>query len=76
MGCHCMEHIFTNLTTALWFGEKLQNRKEKRQRDRSKLHSGERSSRDEFTTTILHIRSVSSSQFWQIKRLIGEMCSF
>lgn len=60
------------LPTALWFGEKLQNRKEKRQRNRSELHSGERSSRDKFTTTILRIRS----QFWQIKRLIEKMFWF
>lgn len=51
--------FFVNLTTVPLFGESLQNRKEKRQRDRSKLHSGERSSADEFLTTILHIRSVS-----------------
>lgn len=39
MGCCYREHIFVNLTIALWFGEKLQNRKANRQRDRSKLQS-------------------------------------
>lgn len=35
------KHILSALTIALWFGEEVQNRKEKRQRDASKLHSGE-----------------------------------